>query len=83
MKLQQVQRHRFEDFSEFGTTGVDEQPDCRNKRRQRFDDRARLLKCHSPRTFRVKHKPYGVGPGIDRRQRIFYAGNPANLAANG
>jgi hypothetical protein len=43
---------------------------------------ARACCIHRPRTL-GKTQTDGIGPGLDRRQRIFYAGNPANLAANG
>ncbi|MNN26212.1 hypothetical protein D3C81_1397130 [compost metagenome] len=83
VELQQVQRHGIEDLAQLGTAGVDEQTYGRDKRRQRLDDRACLLERHRPRALGIKHKSDGIGPGFDRCQRIFYAGNPANLAANG
>ncbi|MNG17525.1 hypothetical protein D3C84_1015190 [compost metagenome] len=83
MELQQVQRHRVEDFPQLATAGIDEQAHGGHERRQRLDDRARLLERHVPRALGVEHEADGIGPGLDRRQRILYAGNPANLAANG
>src|SRR5689334_4873830 len=83
MELQQVQWHGVEDFPQLATTGVDEQTHGGHERPQGLDDRPRLLERHGPRAFGVEHKSDRIGPGLDRRQRIFYAGNPTNFAANG
>src|SRR5450830_646005 len=83
MELQQVQRHRIEDFPQLATAGIDEQADGGHERRQGGNNRPCLLEGHRPRAFGIKHKTNGVGPGIDGGQRIFNAGNPANFAANG
>jgi hypothetical protein len=42
-----------------------------------------LLERYGTRTLGVEHESDGIGPGFDGGQRIFYAGNPADLAANG
>jgi hypothetical protein len=43
MELQQIQRYGIEDFVELATAGVDEQAHGGHERRQRGDDRPRLL----------------------------------------
>ncbi|MNF88117.1 hypothetical protein D3C84_706030 [compost metagenome] len=83
MKLQQVQRHGIEDFPQFATAGINEQTDGGHERRQRLDDRARLLKRHCPWALGIEHESNGIRPGLDGCQRILYAGNPTDLAANG
>lgn len=82
MKLQQVQRYGVENFVEFTAAGVDEQAHRGNKRRQRGNDRSRLMHINRPRTLRVKDQPNGVSARLGRCQRIFYTGNPADFAAN-
>ena len=83
MELQQIQRHRIEDFSELATAGIDEESHGGNERRQRLDNRPRLQHVHRPRALGVKHQADRVGTGFDRGQCIFDAGNAADLAANG
>ncbi len=83
VKLQHVQRNRIQRLVELAAAGIDEQADSGNERRQRGDNRASLQHRHCARAFGVKHQTDRVGPRLGRSQRIFYAGNPADLAANG
>ncbi|MNP17555.1 hypothetical protein D3C76_1099910 [compost metagenome] len=83
MKLQQVQRHCLEYFSQFAAAGVDEQAHRGDERRQRGDDGPRLLHADRTRAFGIEHQANGVSTRLDGGQRILYAGNPTNLAANG
>src|SRR5690606_9762240 len=83
MKLQQIQRHGVQRLIELAGTGIDEQPDGTDKRRQCGDDRPRLLHSHRARTLGIKHQTNSISPGFDGSQSVFYAGNAADLAANG
>ncbi|MCY1443262.1 hypothetical protein D9M71_596650 [compost metagenome] len=83
VKLQQVQGHCVEEFTQFATARIDEQAHGGHERRQRLDDRARLLERHRTGAFGIEHEADGIRPGLDGCQRILYAGNPTDLAANG
>ncbi|MNC48008.1 hypothetical protein D3C75_971020 [compost metagenome] len=83
VELQQIQRHRFEDFAQLAAAGIDEQAHRGHERRQRCNNRPRLLHTHGTRALGIEHQADGIGACLNGGQRIFYAGNPTDLAANG
>jgi len=82
MKLQKIQRHGIQGFSNLTTTGIDEKTNRGHEGRQRPHNRPRPTHRNRPRTLRVEHQADGVGAGLGRHQGILDAGNPADLAAN-
>src|SRR5690606_448303 len=82
VKLQHIQRNRTQNVVYCLTSGIDEQTNSRDERRQRCDDGTRLLRRYRARAFFKEHQPDGIRPGLYCQQGIRDAGDTANLAAN-
>ncbi|MNC53365.1 hypothetical protein D3C75_1027680 [compost metagenome] len=83
VELQQIQRYRVEDLAQLATAGIDEQAHGGHERRQRGDDRPRLLHIDRPRALGIEHQTNGISACLSRCQRVLNAGNPTDFAANG
>ena len=82
MELQNIQRNSVENLIDFAPTGVNEQADGSNERRQGRNNFAGLLHGHSARTLGVENQTDGISPCMSGNQSVFDASDPAYLAAN-
>ncbi len=79
MKLQKVDLHLLHHVCDVLPTGIHEQGNCGDERRELRHDMAGLLHTDISRTRRVKHKTQRIGTGIYGGHGVLNAGDATYL----